>query len=199
MNIVFWGEEGRSGTTAHMLAVSVMLALRYPHIEPNAVSLHKEQANYRILDCGTGLDMRKRRMLWHADLVVVNLKQEKACIENFFREHFHIAKNVMYLLDGSNCEIGIDHAYLERMYRVEPEQMAVIPFNNEFYQALLQGKSADFIERENRMPRNLKNEEFICVLREVTDAMVRCLQTYQEQMRLEEEERNRPRKRRRKI
>ena len=50
MNIVFWGEEGRSGTTAHMLAVSVMLALRYPHIEPNAVSLHKEQANYRILD-----------------------------------------------------------------------------------------------------------------------------------------------------
>lgn len=199
MNIVFWGEEGRSGTTAHMLAVAAMLAVRYPHMNPDRISLYGEQQTYQVLDCGTGLNVKKRHMLWHADLVVVNLKQEKACIERFFREHYHVAKNVMYLLDGSDSDVGIDEDYLERVYRIESDQVAVIPFNNEYYQAFLAGKSASFIERENRMPRNLQNEEFIRMLRKVTDAMVRHALSYQEQIRREEEEHNRPRRRRRRI
>lgn len=199
MNIVFWGEDGQSGTTAHMHAVAGMLAARYQHMKPNRISLHMEHQTFQVLDCGTGLNLKKKRMLWHADLVVVNLKQEKACIERFFCEHFHVAKNVMYLLDGSDSEIGIDRDYLERVYRIEPDQAAVIPFNNDYYQAFSMGKSASFIERENRMPRNLQNEEFIRILREVTDAMVWRTLSYQEQIRREEEERNRPRKRRRRI
>lgn len=199
MNIVFWGEDEQSGTTAHMHAVAGMLAVRYRHIKPDLLPLNMEYQTYQVCDCGTGLNVKKRRMLWHADLVVVNLKQEKACIDGFFREHFHVAKNVMYLLDGSDSEVGIDEDYLQKVYRIEADQSAVIPFNNDYYQAFSMGKSASFIERENRMPGNLQNEEFIRILRQVTDAMVWRTLSYQEQIRREEEERNRPRKRRRRI
>lgn len=166
MNVVFWGEEHGSGTTAHMFAVAGMLAVMCPKMKiAIGASSKEEQAAMHFYDCGTGLTRRKRRMLWHADLVVVSLKQESACIERFFQRDFHIAKNILFLLGGYASEAETGRAYLERVYRIEPERIGTVPFNNEFYLALLRGKSSSFIQREYWNSRSENNEQFIWELK----------------------------------
>lgn len=162
MNVVFWGEEHGSGTTAHMLAVAGMLAVMCPKMKiAVGTSPKEEQAAIHFYDGGTGLTRRKRRMLWRADLVVVSLKQERNCMERFFQRDFHISENLFFLLDGYAGEVETGRIYLEQVYRIEPERIGAIPFNNEFYLALLRGESGLFIRRECRNHGNISNQQFI--------------------------------------
>lgn len=173
MNLAFWGREHQSGTTAHMMAVTGMLrALCGEKSVVTGRFLSENKAKFAICDCGTGRKGKRRHFLWHADLVVVNLKPDKRCMEHFFEEDFHIAKNMMFLLDGYGCEEDVDTAYLKRIYRIEPEQVTVIPYNSAFYQALWKGKSDAFIARELLAPTNLANEQFV---RSVETAAVRIM------------------------
>lgn len=231
MNIVFWGEEQNSGTTAHTIAVAGMLAVLCPeteivwkHVSQAAGSVHRRKdpmqktgdavvgsrspqkvgdAHMRkypsqeavtaihIYDCGTGLDRRKRHMLWHADLVVVNLRQERGCMERFFEECFHFAKDMVFLLDARDCEVGINRTYLERIYRIEPEEIGVLPYNNGFYQALLQGNGAGFVRKENQLPGNVENEQFVRELRRITLLILRKAEEKQRLQAREAEEEQR--------
>lgn len=173
MNLVFWGKEHQSGTTAHMMAVTGMLRALYG--KESVVTgrfLQKTGTKLALCDCGTGLRGRRRHFLWHADLVVVNLKRKKCCIEQFFEEDFHIAKNMIFLLGGYDCEEDADIAYLRRVYRIEPEQAIVIPYNSAFYQALERGESDAFIARELGAPTSLANEQFV---RSVQRAVIRMM------------------------
>lgn len=173
MNLVFWGREHQSGTTAHMMAVTGMLRVLCG--EESVVTgrfIRENKAKFAICDCGTGRNGRRRHFLWHADLVVVNLKPGKRCIEHFFEEDFHIAKNIMFLLDGYDGGEDAGMAYLKRVYRIEPERVTVIPYNSAFYQAMERGKSDAFIARELLAPTNLTNEQFI---RSVETAAVRMM------------------------
>lgn len=241
MNIVFWGEEHDSGTTAHMLAVADMLAVLCPKTEivrsyvpqeagaataqnhapqragtalmrnhvPQEVgtAFARKQASQEvgtalarkipqetgdaihIYDCGTELGRRRRHMLWHADLVVVNLRQERACLEHFFQENFHIAKDMVFLLDARDCEVGVNRAYLEQIYRVGPEEIGVLPHNNEFYQALLRGRGDAFIRQTYRLPENEENERFVRELRKIALLILRKAEETQILKAKEEEER----------
>lgn len=162
MNLVFWGKEHQSGTTAHMMAVTGMLRVLCG--EESVVTgrfIPENKAKFAVCDCGTGLKGKRRHFLWHADLVVVNLKPRKHCIEHFFEEDFHIAKKMMFLLDGYDGGEDAGMAYMKRVYRIEPEQVIVIPYNSAFYQALERGKSDAFIARELCTPTNLANEQFV--------------------------------------
>lgn len=150
--------------------------------------LQEAETGIHIYDCGTGLDRRKRHMLWHADLVVVNLRQERACIEHFFRENFHIATAMIFLLDARNCEVGVNRAYLEQIYRVEPEEIAVFPYSNGFYQAFLQERSDSFIRQTYRQPENVENEQFVKELRRISLLILRKAEEWQGIKEKEEEQ-----------
>lgn len=85
VNIVFWGEERRSRTSAHMLAVAGMLSAMHRSAEVMpGVQKKRRRAEFYLYDMGAGLDSRKRHILWRADLVVVNLRQEEAQVKRFF-------------------------------------------------------------------------------------------------------------------
>ena len=175
MNIAFWGEEHQCGTTAHMLAVMGMLSLFYPQARIRAEGPGQPgDLAFRFYDCGTGLTGRRRQILRGSDLAVINLRQEKACIERFFSEHFHISGKLFFLLEANAHTVGADERYLERMYRVAPEQIGVIPFNNDFYCALSRKRGMAFVKREGVMPKSAVNEQFITALRATTSRMVSC-------------------------
>lgn len=162
MNIVFWGEEHDCGTTAHMFAVAGMLSALCPHAEIGIGAPQKgRRTAFHFYDGGTGLSARRVRMLRAADLVVVNLKPEEACVQQFFMEHSHIAKNKLILLSRYYEGAVVDCGYLEHFYRVEPERLGGIPYNNGFYQALRCRRTDDFIRGQYASPENLGNEQFL--------------------------------------
>lgn len=162
MNLVFWGEEYPCDTKVYMQAVAEILRLIG---EPAELRLdrfvQKESDTLGICDCKSGLSGKKRHYLWRSDLAVVCLKQKKACIDSFFQKDFHVAKNMMFLLSGYECEEGMDAKYLERVYRVMPEQIVVIPYNSRFYDAFERGMSDAFIKREYEMPSSEAEVQFM--------------------------------------
>ncbi len=173
MNLVFWGKEHPSVITAHMMAVTGVLRASYG--EAGVVVnrfLPENSARIALCDCGTGQKGRRRHFLWHANLTIVNLKPDRVCIEHFLESDFHIAKRMMFLLEGYDCEADAAMAYMQRTYRIEPERMALIPYNGAFYEALAKGKSDSFIARELCAPENFTNEQFI---RSVQTAAARML------------------------
>lgn len=193
MRIAFWGEVHRCNTTTHMQAIADMLSVMCPNAQivigtmqeivtgvlQEGVTgvLQKAEAEYCIFDCGTGLTVRKRHMLFGADLVVVNLRQEHGCIRRFFEENPYMARlcmarETLFILGGYECEAGIESAYLERVYRVESERICVIPYNNEYHLALAQGKNRAFIEREYR-EGTIRNEQFMNELQRIVTWMIR--------------------------
>lgn len=175
MNVVFWGGERRCGTSAHMAAVVSILKNMFPQMQIVFGGQTKARQNKEAIcfyDGGVGLNARKQRMLWHADLVVVNLRPQTACLERFFREDFHVARNIFYLL-GSCYECDtVDRAYLERVYRVEQERIGIIPCNEEFYHAVLLGRAEQFVDREFLVPTSLRNEQFLKELQMAAAAIV---------------------------
>lgn len=173
MNLVFWGQERHSGTTAHMMAVTGMLrALCGEECVVTGRFIREQPDMFALCDCGTGLKGRRRHFLWHADLVVVNLKQENGCVEQFFEENFHIAKNLMFLFGGYDCEENADMAYLNRIYRIESERIGIIPYNSEFGQAIENGVSDVFIAKELCAPTSYANEQFIRSLQTAVTRMM---------------------------
>lgn len=162
MNLVFWGEEYSCDTNVYMQAVAEMLRLLGEPVELRVGRfVQKGSGTLGICDCKSGLSGKKRHYLWHSDLTVVCLKQKKACVDSFFQKDFHVAKNMMFLLSGYECEEGVDAKYLERVYRVTPEQIAVIPYNSRFYYAFDRGRSDVFMKREFDMPSGEAEMQFM--------------------------------------
>ena len=177
MTIAFWGESHRCNTTTHMQAIVDILSVMCQDAGIVAGAFRGSGAEYCFLDCGMGLSVKKRHVLFHADLVVVNLRQEHACIRRFFEENPYMtrvcmARETLFLLEGYEGEAGIDSGYLERVYRVEPERICVLPYNNEYHLALAQGKSRAFIEREYR-EGTIWNEQFMNELQRIATWIIR--------------------------
>lgn len=161
MNLVFWGEEYLCDTNVYMLAVAEMLRLLGEPAELRVGRfVQKGSSALGICDCKAGLSGRKRHYLWQSDLTVVCLKQQKVCVDNFFQKDFHVAKNMMFLLSGYECE-EVDAKYLEQVYRVAPEQIVVIPYNSRFYHAYDCGRSDAFIRREFKAPSSVAEAQLI--------------------------------------
>lgn len=173
MNLVFWGQEHQCGTTFHMAAVTGMLrALCGNECVVTGRFLKKSEEKFAICDCGTGFEGRKRHFLWTADLVVVNLRPQRECVEDFFDENFHITTNMMFLLSEYDGSEKIDAEYLNRVYRIAPEQIGMLPYNSEFCQAMEMGVSDAFVARELILPTNYKNEQFVYRLQTVVNRMM---------------------------
>lgn len=174
MNLVFWGREHASGTTAHMVAVTGMLrALCGEECVVTGRFLREDTGKIAVSDCGTGFSGRRRHFLWHADLAVVNLRSKKESIARFFAEDFHVARRAMFLLENRDGEEGVDAAYLCRMYRIPPERVAVIPYNPMFAEAIRRGVGEDFIRSQHTEPETFENEQFIRSVKRAADRMLR--------------------------
>lgn len=176
MNIVFWGETRQCGTTANLIATVGALSATCPQrtfgIGKDANTAAKKY-EFHFYDGGSGLTERKRRMLWHADLVVVNLREDAACLERYVCTEWHLARRTLIFL-GSYCgDAEANRAYLERVYRIPREQVIVIPYNNEFHHAMLNKSGRMFVERESLAPANQKNERFVGAFEEAAQFILR--------------------------
>lgn len=176
MNIVYWGETRQCGTTANLIAtvgaLSAMCPQRTARIGRGAGAA-TEKCEFHFYDGGSGLTERKRRMLWHADLVVVNLRADEESLERYVCTDWHLARRTVLLL-GSYCgDAEANRAYLERVYRIPREQVIVIPYNNEFHHAMLNKSGRTFVEHEALAPANQKNERFIGAFGEAVQFILR--------------------------
>lgn len=168
MNIVFWGRERQCKITAHMLTVISAFEVLCPDIPiVKGRFLREKESGIAFYSCTGRLDMLKRKRLWRADLVVVNLSRDYESIEAFFLEDFHVAREFLFLLEGDVWDMKEVKKYLKQQYCVETERCVFILSNNWYMQALRTDRCRGFIERELCQPSCLANEVFIQELRRI--------------------------------
>ena len=158
MNIVFWGETHRSGTTANYTAMAGIL----PHLCPDRKivcgSLQRERCEDSALflwDAGVCSPAGQKKLLLTADLVVVNFEpQDYDGMEQFFLRHMYLEKRMVYLY--ANCIGTPEPDVLNRVYRVDEGQIG-----------------SSFIAEEYGSARSGRNQEFIDGLVKAADRILR--------------------------
>lgn len=194
MQIAFWGEQPGSGTTSSMLACAGMLSVLYPRLP---VTLHTVNAararagrhcgnrhkstlanihsgiRFRLVDCGSGLDEVRYRILRQSDYIVVNLRQEEQQLAHFFLEEAFLMQNSLVLISNYYQASRFNLEYIRHMYRIEPSRLGAISCNSEFERAIAQGRIPFFVKQAWRDCRNGRNQRFLEELTGVTYSLLR--------------------------
>ena len=175
MNIVWWGETHRSGTTANYTAMAGIL----PHLCPDRKivcgSLQRERCEDSALflwDAGVCSPAGQKKLLLTADLVVVNFEpQDYDGMEQFFLRHMYLEKRMVYLY--ANCIGTPEPDVLNRVYRVDEGQIGIVRYNAAYDCALKRGLGSSFIAEEYGSARSSRNQEFIDGLVKAADRFLR--------------------------
>lgn len=125
-----------------------------------------------FVDCGSGMDCKKRRILKQAELVVVNLRQDEREIHHFFLEEARFLPQSLILISNYCSQSRLDRQYLERVYRAERGQIMILSENTEFDYASARGRAMNFVWR-NRMPGSLRNQRFLDELKTISRFLLR--------------------------
>ena len=104
------------------------------------ITLLDKEVDFTFIDCGNRMDDWTMQMMREADLVVVNLKQTAEAFDKFFLQHRNLAPKVIYLVGNYRKESVYNKRNLQRIYRIPKEKLAVMPVNQEFWQACEKGR-----------------------------------------------------------
>lgn len=171
MKIAFWGEIAPHKVTQNMYMMAQLFLIYEPsariHIFRKRQEMEQNRSNFRLpknfvsekrryqefgmelsfYDCGNRLDTGTRRQIKEAGLVVVNMSQRSKEWDNFGTGYPFPRENALYLIADYFDGNPINRKAIEKNYRVDAGKIGIIPYNNEFYYAVKQGKISDFLHR----------------------------------------------------
>lgn len=107
----------------------------------------ENMSDLTFVDCGSGEDDLARELLYQADVAVVNLPQERQCLDSYFQKSHVYQGKVIYLINRYRQESMYNRENINRIYRVEQETLGVIPDNPIFRHASDKGKVERFVRR----------------------------------------------------
>lgn len=172
MNLVFWGTQAHCGTSANMRAVAGMLEMMCADRQTLRGADNKP-VHFRLRDAGSGGSPGRADIWKQADLLVINVSRERECMERFFDEHLMLARRSFVLLSSFPGEGTGSVDELVHRYRLGEEACGMIGENAAYYLAAGRGRSKAFVRQEYKMPKSLRNEQFLRELKKTTERIVR--------------------------
>ena len=115
-----------------------------------------------ILFIDTAFSSRSTQViLQEADLVVVILTQEAYGIERFLEEYRALLDKSVFLIGSYQKTSDWTVNYFEKKYHLSKEKIGLIPWNEEYAQALREGRVIQFFTQYFRCNRNHANYQFM--------------------------------------
>ncbi len=197
MKIIFWGETAPFEITQNMYTMAALMArscaghpvhmFRFRGIRQDYYNLYREQAKLlrehsshgtagealEFYDCGAKQDELVVRQMRQADLIVFNMPQQSRAWEQLLERHMMCFENAVYLLGSYQSHDVINRDFLACMYRIEKQDIGLIPYNNEFVHFTQQGRLTDFLARQQ--DKNEKNRLFMQELLRTSTLLLRHL------------------------
>lgn len=121
-----------------------------------------------FMDTGYSNALSSKYILNEADLVVINLSQDKQILTHFFENHSSIREKAVYLIGSYNENSKYNLINISRKYHINKELIGVIPYNIEFKDALSEGTVIEFISRNYECKKTDNNYYFINELKRAT-------------------------------
>lgn len=149
----------------------------FEHHLLNHLELVLEAAEYfgenLFLDCSGESGMVCERIMELADVIVINVPQNPHQIEKLPSLILGKEEKLIYLIGQHNEKSKYHINNIRRRYHIPKEQIAAIPYNVEFDDALSEGKSVRFLEQNLSVKKKDFNYELIQELREATELIIK--------------------------
>lgn len=102
---------------------------------------------YVYIDTAGGGYLSTKLILEAADVVVVNLSQEQAVLDDYFEKYDSLDCKAVYLIGNYNADSKFNLSNITRKYRIKKDKIGVVPHNAELKDALSDGSLIKFITR----------------------------------------------------
>lgn len=124
-----------------------------------------------FMDLAPGGGKLSGAMQEEADLIVVNLTQDKNMIDDYFAKYHLPKEKTVYLIGRYNGNSRYNLTNLERSYPCIRGKTGVIPYNIEFMDAVTEGKLINFTVKNLANGRGDDNLYFIKKVRQTVELL----------------------------
>lgn len=121
----------------------------------------EEFADITYIDTTNRNNLSSKIILEEVDLVVVNLIQNSSMIQNFFDNYSSILNKCVFLISNYNKKSSLNLDKISRIHSISKPNIAAIPYNIEYQEAVSQGTVVEFLARNYSCKRGNPNYAFI--------------------------------------
>lgn len=171
-----------SGKNGEDLIRHAALPLLYTNIYylPQSYIVNKEVFNYEFslvykelfynlelfsdnvfIDTERNENLSSNTILYEADMVVVNLLQDKASLREFFDNYSSIQEKAVYLIGSYQPELLFNYRRICYEYHIPKDKIGIIPYNIELLESMSQGRVVQFLNRNYEKASCRENEYFM--------------------------------------
>jgi hypothetical protein len=104
-------------------------------------------ADITYIDTSNQNSLSSKIILEEVDLIVVNLVQNTAMIEHFFNNYSSILSKCVFLISSYHKKSNLDINKISKSHLIDKSNIAAIPYNVEYQEAVLQGTVVEFFAR----------------------------------------------------
>jgi hypothetical protein len=126
----------------------------------------ENQGELVMIDTSSAPLPSSRKILQEADLVVVNLNQNRQRIDHFFRNYSEIRRKAFYLIGDYDEESEFSKAAIMDKYDVPGNRIGTIPHNIRFADAVSDGRLIPFLLRNYECVPENPNYRFMRAAKE---------------------------------
>ena len=115
------------------------------------------------------------KVLQEADIIVVNLPQDKRTIDNFFKSYNSIISKSLFLISNYNDKSNFNPSKIFKQYAIDNYRIATVPYNNEYKEALKSGGLISFLIHNYQCKIEYQNAYFINEIINATRMIHNCI------------------------
>lgn len=121
----------------------------------------EEVADVVYIDTETNGNLSSNSILEEADLVVVNLCQDIRVWREFFDNYPSIREKSVFLVGNYQSDWRWNQAQIRRQFQIPRERIGVVPYNLDLQNAMREGRTLQFLNRNYLKTSEPENEFLI--------------------------------------
>lgn len=116
-------------------------------------------------------DMEAKRLMYHADLVVINVKQEWKALEQYFAKYAHFSERILIVIGDYYEGGGCDKTQIEEKYHISRNVLAVIPYNPEYQEARRRHRIDHYLRQRDEAQWTVMKSRFLRTIDETAELL----------------------------
>lgn len=144
----------------------------YDKIKP-ILEVFETFADITYIDTSNRNNLSSKIILDEVDLVVVNLAQNNSMIQHFFDNYSSILHKCVFIISNYRKKSKLNIKKISKTHLIEQSNIATIPYNVEYQDAVTHGNIVEFLTRNFSCKRNHPNYNFIKEVKRAVEMIMR--------------------------
>ena len=131
-----------------------------------------------FINIANRIDLEAKELMYGANLVVVNLKQEMDAFERYFAGYGNLSERILLLI-GNHYESGeCEKNQVQKKYRIREDGLAVIPNSPEYQLACSKRRIERYLRMRGSQPMSAITSQFMKMVEKTAEAVCEAAKKY---------------------